>query len=195
MSKTVCIVQGHPDPAGGRLCHALADAYAAGAEEAGHRVVRVEVAQMDLDFVRTAAEWAAPAPAEGAVAAAQRAVGEASHLVIIYPLWLGALPALLKAFLEQLSRGGFVIEEKPNGMWAQKLKGKSARVIVTMGMPGQLYRYYFAAHSLKSLERNILRFAGVWPVRDTLIGRAGSVSPARAERLFRRLKRLGRHAR
>jgi len=146
---------------------------------------------MDLDFVRTAAEWAAPAPAEGAVAAAQRAVGEASHLVIIYPLWLGALPALLKAFLEQLSRGGFVIEEKPNGMWAQKLKGKSARVIVTMGMPGQLYRYYFAAHSLKSFERNILKMSGISPVRESLFGMVDAVKPEKRKRWLSSLYELG----
>jgi putative NADPH-quinone reductase len=32
MARRVAIIQGHPDPAGDRFCHALADAYAAGAE-------------------------------------------------------------------------------------------------------------------------------------------------------------------
>lgn len=32
------IVQGHPDPAGGHYGHALAQAYASGAEAAGHEV-------------------------------------------------------------------------------------------------------------------------------------------------------------
>jgi hypothetical protein len=31
MSRRLTIIQGHPDPAGNRLCHALADAYAGGA--------------------------------------------------------------------------------------------------------------------------------------------------------------------
>ena len=48
MPKTVAILQGHPDPAGGHLCHALADAYAEGAAAAGHRVLRVEIAQLDV---------------------------------------------------------------------------------------------------------------------------------------------------
>ena len=38
-----------------------------------------------------------------------------------------------------------------------------------MGMPGFVYRWFFGAHSLKSLERNILRFVGIAPVPETLI--------------------------
>jgi putative NADPH-quinone reductase len=40
MSRRLTIIQGHPDPAGNRLCHALADAYAGGAAVAGHAVRR-----------------------------------------------------------------------------------------------------------------------------------------------------------
>ena len=40
------------------------------------------------------------------------------------------------------------------------MSGKSARIVVTMGMPGFWYRWYFRAHSLRSLQRNILKFVG-----------------------------------
>jgi len=46
----------------------------------------------------------------------------------------------------------------------------SARLVVTMGMPTTVYRWYFGAHSVKSLECNILSFVGISPVRETLIG-------------------------
>ncbi len=52
MPKTVAILQGHPDPAGSHLCHALADAYAEGAAAAGHRVLRVEIARIDVPVLR-----------------------------------------------------------------------------------------------------------------------------------------------
>jgi putative NADPH-quinone reductase len=39
------------------------------------------------------------------------------------------------------------------------LSYKSARIIVTLGMPTLRYRWYFRAHSLRSLKRNILRSA------------------------------------
>jgi hypothetical protein len=37
-------------------------------------------------------------------------------------------------------------------------------------MPAFIYRWYFGADSVKSLQRNILRLCGVRPVRETLIG-------------------------
>ena len=41
---------------------------------------------------------------------------------------------------------------------------------MTMGMPGFVYRWYFAAHALKLLRRNILQFVGIKPVRSTIYG-------------------------
>ena len=105
------------------------------------------------------------------IAAAQQDIAWADHLVILYPLWLGTMPALLKGFLEQVFRPDFAfhVGESSTG-WAKKLKGKSARVVITMGMPAMVYRWYFGAHSLKSLERNILGFCGIGPIRESLIG-------------------------
>jgi hypothetical protein len=53
MPRRVAIIQGHPDPAGGHLCHALADAYAQGASAAGHEVARIELARLDFPLLRT----------------------------------------------------------------------------------------------------------------------------------------------
>ena len=53
MVKKVVIIQGHPDPAGGRLCHALADAYAEGARSTGADVFRIEVGLIDFPLLRT----------------------------------------------------------------------------------------------------------------------------------------------
>ena len=53
MPRRVTIIQGHPDPAGNHLCHALADAYAEGAAVAGHEITRIEVARFDFPILRT----------------------------------------------------------------------------------------------------------------------------------------------
>jgi putative NADPH-quinone reductase len=66
-----------------------------------------------------------------------------------------------------------------------RLTGKSVRVIVTMGMPAFIYRWYFMAHSLISLERNILRFVGLKPIRHSIIGSVEASAPARAKWLDR----------
>ena len=59
-----------------------------------------------------------------------------------------------------------------------------------MGMPALVYRWFFRAHSLKSLERNILGFVGIGPIRETLIGMV-EASAASRERWLAKLRALG----
>jgi putative NADPH-quinone reductase len=59
MAKTIVIMQGHPDPAGNHLCHALAEAYASGAREAGHGIEEIEIAKLELPLLRTKEEFGA----------------------------------------------------------------------------------------------------------------------------------------
>ena len=167
MQRRIVILQGHPDSTTTHFGHVLANAYAEAATAEGHEVRTVEIARLDFSLLKTRAEW------EGEITPglrdAQAAIGWADHLVLIFPLWLGTMPALVKAFLEQVLRPGFALDTA-NGRWMKKLKGKSARVIVTMGMPAILYRVFFLSHGVRGLERNILKFCGVSPVRETFIG-------------------------
>lgn len=128
------------------------------------------------------------------IVAAQRDILWADHLFIVFPLWLGDMPALLKAFFEQTLRPGFAYAYRPSGFPIQHLKGRSARIVVTMGMPAFIYRWYFRAHGLKNLKRNILKFVGFRPVRDTLIGGVGTSAKSTIERWLVRIKELGRQA-
>ncbi len=167
MTKHIAIIDGHPDPDRARFVHALADAYADGAVAGGHDIRRIEVAQLNFPVLRSRKQWTEE-PLPPLLEEPQTAIGWADHIVILYPLWMGDVPALLKAFFEQVARPGFALEEgvKPKPL----LTGKSAHVVVTMGMPGLFYTVYFRAHGLKSLERNILKMAGIKPVRHTIIG-------------------------
>lgn len=189
--KRVTIIDGHPDRDGGRYCHALAGAYASGAAESGHAVKRITIAELEIPYVRSQCEWDTSAPSNS-LTAAQQDIAWADHLVIIYPLWLGTMPAMLKAFFEQVFRPGFAVVPDPTKFWAKLLTGKSARVVVTMGMPAWLYRWYFFAHSLKSLERNILGFVGIGPIRETLIGGIGAMNRNERQRRLEDMRSLGR---
>jgi putative NADPH-quinone reductase len=168
-ARRIVILQGHPDPAGGHLCHALAEAYASGAKDAGHSVEHIDIARLEFPVLRTKQAFETD-PAPPGLGPAQAAIANANHLLIVYPLWLGGMPALLKAFMEQVFRPDFAFRYSANGFPRKLLKGKSARIIVTMGMPAIIYRWYFGAHSLKSLEQNILRFCGIGPIKETLCG-------------------------
>lgn len=195
MAARILILQGHPDCATRHLCHALAQAYADGARGAGHAVETVEAGLIDFPLLRSADDWQHGSVPQ-ALAPVQQAIAQATHLVLVYPLWLGEMPALFKAFLEQVARPGFAIaKESRNPLKAGLLGGRSARVIVTMGMPAALYRWFYRAHSLKALQRNILGFAGIKPVRTSVVGGAGALTPQQVERWCAHLRQLGAAAR
>ena len=61
-----------------------------------------------------------------------------------------------------------------------------------MGMPGLVYRWFFAKHSLMSLKRNVLELVGIPPVRETIIG---MVETADHGKWLKRVESLGRAAR
>lgn len=189
MTRRIAIIDGHPDPDRARFVHALADAYADGAAAGGHEVRRIDLSTLDVPLLRTRREWEEQAPPPD-IAAAQEAIGWAEHLVLLYPLWLGDVPALVKAFLEQAMRPGFAIRAgEPPGR-AGLLRGRSARIVVTMGMPALFYRFFYGAHSVKSLERNILKFAGLTPVASSIVGMVDGSAEQRREWL-REMRELG----
>jgi len=191
MSERILIIDGHPDPSDERFVHALAASYRGGAEAGHHEVMTMRVADLDFPLLRTQADYEKGEPLE-TIRRCQSALDWATHVVILYPLWLGSMPALLKALLEQTLRPGFAFSVRKLGRWPVKLQGgKSARVVVTMGMPGWLYRWYFRAHSLRSLRRNILHFIGFRRVRATLIGNIGNLSRAQRETYLQQIYQLG----
>jgi putative NADPH-quinone reductase len=190
----IAVIQGHPDPAGGHFCNALAGAYIAGATATGHEVRVVEVARLPFPLLRTKEEFD-HGTLPTALTEAQQAIGWAEHLVFVYPLWLGGMPALLKGFLEQVARPGFAFEMQPGQRARKGLRGKSARVIITMGMPAVVYRWYFGAHGLKSLQKSILALVGIKPMRATLIGLVEAMSAQGREKWLAKVRELGAGAR
>jgi putative NADPH-quinone reductase len=101
------------------------------------------------------------------------------------------MPALLKAFLEQVMRPGVALEYRKRGFPRGLLTGRSARLVVTIGMPALIYRWYFRAHGVRGLERSILRFAGIKPVRETLLGMVETVSDAKRRSWLDRMRVYG----
>ena len=191
MTRRILILQGHPDAAHPHFCHVLAEAYAAGAEAAGHELRRLDIGSLDFPLLRSKAEWDEGALPTG-LAGAQADIAWCEHLVLVFPLWLGGMPALVKGFLEQVARPGFALSRSSEGGPPKKmLAGRSARVVVTMGMPALVYRWYFRAHSLKALERNMLGFVGFAPIHETLVGNVEGQSDQQREAWLGKLRRLG----
>lgn len=192
MTKRIVLVQGHPDKAPERLCRALGAAYAEAAREAGHEVFVLDLAGVEFPLLQSQKEFGrGPVPA--ALVEAVQAIREADHLVLIFPLWLGTMPALVKGFLEQAMRPGVAfVYGATGGLPRRLMAGKSARVVVTMGMPAFLYRWWYGGFGVRGLERSILNFVGFRPVRRSLFGGVETASASRHGVWLDDMRALGR---
>jgi putative NADPH-quinone reductase len=190
LSMRVLIINGHPDPKASHLCDALADAYADGARAAGHEVARIDVRALEFPLLRSRHEWEAE-PLPPSLQAAQNAIGHAQHLMVVFPLWLGDMPAHFKGFLEQVMRPGFAVP-KAESFKSKPLAGRTARIVVTMGMPAFLYRLYYRAHSLRLLRRNVFGLVGIKTVGDAVVGSVETLTESQRARWLARMHHWGR---
>ncbi|MGM0680343.1 MAG: NAD(P)H-dependent oxidoreductase, partial [Pseudomonadota bacterium] len=110
----ILVIQGHPDPDTSHYGHALEIAYSDAARAAGHEVETINVATLDFPLLKSFAEFHAGETPE-VIQGCQQLVRQADHLLIIYPLWLGSMPARLKGFFEQLFRPGFAMQPLDGG--------------------------------------------------------------------------------
>ena len=191
MSK-VMIVVGHPQH--GTFCEALGKTYKAGAESAGHEARLFNLAEMKFDPILREG-YRREQPFEPDLRSAYEALAACDHLVIIFPLWCGDMPALLKGFIERILQPDLIaLQGSEHAMDWSIFNNKSARIIMTMGMPVSIYRFWYRGHALKLLTRNILNFIGIRPVRNTLYGMMATSKPEVRDGWVNEVRELGRRA-
>lgn len=188
MSKRILVINGHPDLRPERFCSALVSAYVESAIKAGHEVRRIDVGALSFPLLVRFEDFRS-LPDAANIRTAQTDIQWAEHLVFIHPLWLGAAPAMLKGFLERVACGGFGFDSGTAGNPRRGLAGKSARLIVTMGMPAFVYRTVFGAFGIRAFARGILRLAGAWPVRKSYFGGV-ELSERHRDRCLAKVRRL-----
>lgn len=189
----VCVLHGHPHGDAGHLCAALGKAYVDGAREAGHEVEQIRLAELTFDLLSNPDDFSAPPPEP--ILSEREKIAACDHLLVVFPLWLGSAPARLRGFFEQAARASFFLadgdaEHAPGG----KMKGKSARLVVTMGMPGLVYKTWFGAHSLKGIEKGVFGMAGFKPVEHTIFGMVEGDDDARRRKWLDEMFALGAKA-
>jgi putative NADPH-quinone reductase len=190
MARRIAIIQGHPDAESRRLCHALGDAYAEGAEVGGHGVARVDVAALAFPLLQTEQEFEQAAlPAE--LRPAQDAIMAAEHLVLVFPLWFGTMPTLVRAFLEHVMRPAIGFTHQPGVPSKRRLGGRSARLVVTMAMPVPACRWWFVGRGMQGLELSILGLAGIRPIRESLFGMVGTAGDTTRGQWLQQMRGLG----
>jgi len=194
MSKRILVINAHPDRHKHHLCTSIAEAYVEGASGAGHIIRRIDLAGFNFPMLHSQDEFESREIPQELEIAAQDILW-AEHIVFVFPLWLGTMPALLKAFLEQVMRPGIAFEYgKKGGMAKTLLKGRSAHLLVTMGMPPIVYRLWFLNHGIAALRRGILNFVGIRPVRETYYGMLDQASDTTRKKWLEQVREFGRRA-
>lgn len=161
--KRTLIINGHPTP--GSFCQALAEQYHQGALSQGQSSALLNLHELNfnpnLNFgYQKRMSW------EPDLEKSWDLIKNADHLVFVYPNWWGTYPALMKGFIDRLFLPGMAFGRNEKSPLPTKLlKGKTARVMVTMDSPAFYYRLFTKQPGHRSMERSILNFVGIKPVK------------------------------
>ncbi|MDX2001678.1 MAG: NAD(P)H-dependent oxidoreductase [Chitinophagales bacterium] len=165
----IYILLGHPDKRS--FNGQLADAYEAGARAEGHTIRRQNLGDLHFDPILWQG-YKHRQELEQDLLQAQESILWCNHWVIIYPIWWGSMPALLKGFFDRTLYSGFAYKYHENDpFWDKLLKGRSGHIITTCDAPRWWIWYMYRNSDLNSVRRATLEFCGVNPVKVTRIDR------------------------
>ncbi|MCM3337766.1 NAD(P)H-dependent oxidoreductase [Paenibacillus sp. MER TA 81-3] len=189
MKSNIAIIMGHPYSES--FCAGLAAAYAKGATESGAHVRIINLSKMNFD-PNLKYGYSHRMELEIDLLNAQETIRWADHLVFVYPTWWGAMPAVLKGFIDRIFLPGFAYKYRPNSIFIDKLlKGKSARLIVTMDTPSWYNRFVYKQAGHHIMKRAILNFSGISPVRITELGPVRTSTDQMREKWLAQIQKLG----
>ena len=192
MSRRILIILGQPSS--NSLCAALASTYADAARHAGAEVRLLELGEMQFDPILHHG-YEHSQPLETDLRNAQVDITWAQHLVWVYPIWWGGLPALLKGFLDRIFLPGFAFQYRSNSaLWDRLLAGRTAELLVTMDFPPWYYRWVQRQPGHRQMKQSILEFSGIRPVRVHSFGPVVKSSAAKRAAWIEHVRMLGTRA-
>ncbi|GBG12373.1 NADPH:quinone reductase [Paenibacillus agaridevorans] len=187
--SNILIINGHPDSASFNA--ALADAYATGALGSGAQVRRLNLAELAFNPILSFG-YRKRTELEPDLIRAQELIRWAHHLVFVYPTWWGAMPALLKGFIDRVFLPGFAFKYRENSaLWDKLLVGRTAHLLVTMDTPSWYNRLVYRNAGHIVMKKNILKFCGINPVRITELTPIKPSTPEQRAKWLKKAKTLG----
>lgn len=191
MTKKVLVLLGHPDK--NTTCDELASVYEAGAKESGHDVKRVNLSELQFDPILHKG-YHEIQRLEPDLLRLQEDFKWADHIAIFYPNWWSSMPALLKGMFDRMFLPGFAFHfNETHTNWTQLLKGRTARVVITMENWPLVARFMFGDYT-NEIGKAILGFSGIHPVRISKVGPVRNLVGKRKERLLSLIRDLGKRA-
>lgn len=188
MSKRILVILGHPSS--NSFCGALAERYAQSALRAGHEVRQLWLGNMNFDPVLREG-YQQVQPLEADLRRAQVDILWAEHLTLVYPIWWGGVPALLKGFFDRVFLPGFAFKYREGKAFPDKLlRGRSAHLLVTMDTPPWYYRWIYRMPGLHQIRKTTLAFCGIEPRRTLTFGPILGASDSQREAWLRQAQAI-----
>lgn len=187
--KKILLINGHPDKES--YGFAIADAYKRGVKKSN--AVIEEIVIRDLKFnPNLEFGYRKRTELEPDLLKAQELILWADHIVWIYPVWWGSLPAILKGFIDRTFLPGFAFQKRVNSLWWDKLlKNKSARIISTLDQPAWYYWLIYKQPSNNSMKKLTLEYTGISPVKITSIGPIKLSKESFRKKWLNKIEKLG----
>ncbi|MEI8361812.1 MAG: NAD(P)H-dependent oxidoreductase [Betaproteobacteria bacterium] len=193
MNKRILVILGHSISES--FCSALAESYIKGAKAAGNEVQLISLGKLTFDPILHSDGMLHIHKLEPDLLAAQAAISWAQHLVFVYPIWWGAMPALLKGFIDRIFLPGFAYKYREGSAnWDRLLSGRSAHLLVTMDSPPWYYRWINHMLGHHQMKRTILEFSGIKPVKISSFGPIISATKQKREQWLAQVNVYGRCA-
>lgn len=168
MGKRILVILGHPS--GNSFCAALAERYTLSAVRAGHEVRQLFLGTLDFDPVLREG-YQQVQSLEADLRNAQADILWAEQLTLVYPIWWGGVPALLKGFFDRVFLPGFAFKYRQGKAFPDKLlRGRTAHLLVTMDTPPWYYRWIYRMPGLHQVRKTTLEFCGIKPTRTLTFG-------------------------
>lgn len=192
MPKHITVILGHPDA--DSYCGELASAYVQAARDAGHEVRFFKLGEIAFDPTLHHG-YKQRQDLEPGLVEVKDAITWARHLVFVYPVWWGAMPALLKGMFDRVFLPGFAFKYRQNSsFWDKLLSGRSAHVITTMDTPPWYYWLVYTQPGHHQIKKTILGFCGIKPVRITSLGPVRHASEAQRRQWILRIQKAAASA-
>lgn len=185
----ILIINGHPDKES--YNHALAASYKIGALNSGAEVKEIIICDLEfnpnLEFgYRKRTEL------EPDLLNAQEIIKWADHIVWVYPVWWGSVPAIMKGFIDRVLLPGFAFKKREGSVWWDKyLTGKTSRIICTMDQPTWYYRWLNGQPSHIAMKKLTMNFIGIKYVRITSIGPLRLSKSEFRQKWLKKVEKLG----
>lgn len=191
MNQNILVILGHPNP--NSYCAKLAETYSEAAKKTGLNVTLLKLRDLKFDYnLNFGYDKNKKQELEPDIILSQTLIQKATHLVFVYPSWWASMPAILKAWIDRVFLPGFAFSyQKHSPFPKQLLKGKTARIIITMDAPTWYYKWFNRSPGVQLLKHGTLEFCGIKPVKVTYFDKIKFRDSETLNQWIKKTERLG----